>query len=847
MKKVFWLLATVCILLTMPAAQYGSQVFKYKTVVRDTGGNPMVNRTVGLRISIYQGDLNGARVYCETHQAASNQFGLVVIEIGNGNVWSGDYYSIDWAGDRYYLKVDMDPDGGNEYEMLGTAQLLSVPFAIYPETSTANRMVGVLTEEEGIRESGEEGSGTQPQWNVTNEGSPVVSNPKSTTSPYWEITVGNDIYYNDGDVGIGTSNPQGNFHVTADVLTGTGTISSAGTAVTGSGTVFKTQLFLGCEITASGETKTVEKINSNSSLVVNSAWSSGISGQGFTYENPGFIVGTDGAVKMGRLFIDSLQYNKIELGTLDPYSRSQVWNYLPDSVFRLGALSADGDPVTTSSEGIVVYGKNVQGETMSHTDWSFARIKPDRIGINNSNDGSQFYIFRIDGSDNDFYLKDNSGTKTFDFDRQTGDLELAGSISLASGEDICIDGGNCLSSIFTPPTLPAGTTGEIQFNGGNGFGADSNLFWDNTNKRLGIGTATPTETLEVNGNLFMSGGNLKTDRWLQDDTNTFIGVDAAGAGNLTHTEGNEGYCNTAVGHNALFSITTGKINTAMGNGALRDNTTGSRNTAIGNGALTLNTTGSDSIAIGFRALNVNIAGEYNVAVGTRAAQTMQEGSKNTIIGHSAGGGNNYSHDGNVFLGYMAGYSEEGDDKLYIENSDSSTPLVYGEFDNDILAVNGKLGVGTQDPQYELDVNGDVRADDFIESSDQRVKQDVETLNGSLERLLLLRPVRFEFTEEYKQGRNACEGVKMGFIAQEVRDVVPEMVTTVSEEVGDRVIEDFHVLKPRALTPMLVDAVQELKAENDRLKIENRKLKSRVDKELTALKAEIGLLKTALKK
>jgi len=53
---------------------------------------------------------------------------------------------------------------------------------------------------------------------------------------------------------------------------------------------------------------------------------------------------------------------------------------------------------------------------------------------------------------------------------------------------------------------PAGTDGQIQFNSSSAFGADSNLYWDNTNKRLGVGTSSPSYGLDVsqdiNGNLF---------------------------------------------------------------------------------------------------------------------------------------------------------------------------------------------------------------------------------------------------------------------------------------------------------------------------------------------------------
>jgi len=58
----------------------------------------------------------------------------------------------------------------------------------------------------------------------------------------------------------------------------------------------------------------------------------------------------------------------------------------------------------------------------------------------------------------------------------------------------------------------------------------------------------------------------------------------------------------------------------------------------------------------------------------------------------------------VFIGYQAGYSETGSDKLYVDNSNTTTPLIYGDFSADEIIVNGSLGVGTS-PSYKLDVSG----------------------------------------------------------------------------------------------------------------------------------------------
>ncbi|MCP4089288.1 MAG: hypothetical protein GY746_05805 [Gammaproteobacteria bacterium] len=202
-----------------------------------------------------------------------------------------------------------------------------------------------------------------------------------------------------------------------------------------------------------------------------------------------------------------------------------------------------------------------------------------------------------------------------------------------------------------------------------------------------------------------------------------------------------GYLNTAIGYHALFSNTTGIRNTANGNRALFSNTTGSNNTAIGyttmsknttgyyntaNGysALSNNTTGHNNTAYGNATLLYNTTGHNNTAYGSNANYYNQSGSNNTMIGYQSGMGDSlHNKSGNVFLGYKAGYSEDGSNKLYIENSNSSTPLIYGEFDNDILAVNGKLGIGTNAPGEELHVVGSIRMVDGNQGAGQVMVSD----------------------------------------------------------------------------------------------------------------------------
>lgn len=147
--------------------------------------------------------------------------------------------------------------------------------------------------------------------------------------------------------------------------------------------------------------------------------------------------------------------------------------------------------------------------------------------------------------------------------------------------------------------------------------------------------------------------------------------------------------NTANGTNALFSNTEGDFNTASGLQALYSNTTGIRNSANGLQALRSNTSGGSNTASGDNSLQANATGSNNVAIGKDAFYTNSAGSDNVAIGKNAG----YFvlGSGNIMIGNQAGENETGSNKLYIANTfdDSDNALIYGEFDNDLVRINGK--------------------------------------------------------------------------------------------------------------------------------------------------------------
>ncbi|HRX32365.1 MAG TPA: DNA/RNA non-specific endonuclease [Tenuifilaceae bacterium] len=110
-----------------------SDSFNYQAIIRNTDGTVIANRQVDVRVTILQGDVNGTSVCSESFSLPTNNYGLVNLKIGSVNNQS--FESIDWSNGPYFIKVDVDINGGANYVTMGTSQLLSVPYALYAKTS----------------------------------------------------------------------------------------------------------------------------------------------------------------------------------------------------------------------------------------------------------------------------------------------------------------------------------------------------------------------------------------------------------------------------------------------------------------------------------------------------------------------------------------------------------------------------------------------------------------------------------------------------------------------------------------------------------------------------------------
>jgi hypothetical protein len=241
---------------------------------------------------------------------------------------------------------------------------------------------------------------------------------------------------------------------------------------------------------------------------------------------------------------------------------------------------------------------------------------------------------------------------------------------------------------------------------------------------------------------------------LQGDGVTAVtGNGNIGIGNLTMYSTTTGGLNVAIGGNPMLNNRTGQQNVAIGTSNLFSNVEGSFQTAVGRDVLRLNTsilatfgtiTGGSGYVDGtytnvtllltstptpistftapvanftvsggavtaltlvsggniinsqmtFGVNNASLGGTgsgFSVPVGT-----LTTGAQNTALGYAAGR-NNITGSGNVFIGYQAGQNELGSNRLYIDNSNTASPLIYGEFDNNNVKINGDFQLTTKTP------------------------------------------------------------------------------------------------------------------------------------------------------
>jgi hypothetical protein len=362
-----------------------------------------------------------------------------------------------------------------------------------------------------------------------------------------------------------------------------------------------------------------------------------------------------------------------------------------------------------------------------------------------------------------------------------------------------------------------------------GSHAGSNTDADSNNIFMGYYAGAYNQT--GNNNIFV--GSESGENNMTGTNNVFIGTN-------TGTGNESGFDNIFMGPTAGTSNTTGYHNIFLGYQTGTSSTTGNFNNLVGTMSGKYLTTGSFNNYLGDESGRETTIGNFNLFLGDWAGRDNVDGSENVYLGADAGL-LNVSGSGNVFLGYEAGYNESGSNKLYISNSsvDNMSALMYGEFDNKYLQVNGDFalkGSGTYTGLWGA-------------YSDRRLKENILNLPGTLEKTLKLRPVSYDWKNP-EQAKS--QGSQIGLIAQEVEELFPEIVKTDSKGLKSmdysrlsviliQAFKEQHqiVTKQQSDLEQAQKSIISLTEENKAMKLQLQKLND-MQSEFDKIKAAIGM-------
>lgn len=110
------------------------QGISYQAIALNGSGNAVTNSNVGVRLSVLDNSASGTVLYTETQTKTTNPQGLFNLVIGQGTSTFGTFANLDWKTNFKFLKVEMDVAGGTNYVLVGTTQLLTVPYAMAAES-----------------------------------------------------------------------------------------------------------------------------------------------------------------------------------------------------------------------------------------------------------------------------------------------------------------------------------------------------------------------------------------------------------------------------------------------------------------------------------------------------------------------------------------------------------------------------------------------------------------------------------------------------------------------------------------------------------------------------------------
>ncbi|PLX19496.1 MAG: hypothetical protein C0599_10865 [Salinivirgaceae bacterium] len=679
MKKIYILIIFFCIALGNFAQP--PEKMNYQAVIRNSNNELITNQEVTIKISIRQNAADGIIVYNETQSVTTNSNGLVTLEIGN----EAGFSNINWGNGDYYIQIEADPTGGTNYTITGVSQLLSVPYALHSKTTSQS-----VSETDPVFSSSDAASITST--NISNWDDAFswgnhaeMGYLTSTSAETDPVFTGSDAY---GITSTDLSNWNNAYgwgnHATAGYLT----------AFTETDPEFITS--------------PANNISNTNITNWNTAYSWGNHAtQGyltsFSETDPYSVHLTGTQTVSGEKTFTSTRtyFTQVELNAHNSANRYAYIDFHGDDTnldysLRLirnnTGVNADSR-LTHKGTGTIYIAAEDEGKVGFQTNGN-TRMFIDsngEIGVGTTAPGAKLEVNSAGYSgDILFQVKDNAGTPVFTVFNDYVEVSVPNADDKASKHGAFIISGRDTKDGKEPINITRITK-------------ENYLIGHNVATGI-TGTKNTIFGYEAGRDLTSGSNNVLIGFETGDITNAFYSVFIGNRAGKTNT----GSSNIFIGNDAGSNSGTANKNVMMGD-------------LCGSGS-----TGSEVLFSGYYA-GTNSSGNYCTYLGAYSGRYIY-GAGNTYLGYKSGynsGSPAKSATYNVFLGYQTGLNSYGtgnvfigsnvaqsrgvNNQLWIDNSNTSDPLIFGDFSANEVEINGKLGIN-KNPVYPLDISGGMRSD-----------------------------------------------------------------------------------------------------------------------------------------